>query len=150
MISGGISLLPGAKEQLYYVAPKVNIVKSNNINVAGGLLFFGADNDNYSFVYGSGTLGTLSYGFTITLGYGYNGNIFSKTGPVILGGETQISENSKIIAEVWLITSEATPVSFGMRNFGFGGAIEFGFYTVLQAEKSEFPFIPWLGVNFNL
>lgn len=150
MISGGISLLPGAKEQVYYVAPKVNLIKSENINVAGGLMFFGVDNDNLAFVYGSGTLGTLGYAFTITLGYGYNGKNFSRTGLVILGGETQISENSKMIAEAWLITSEATLVSFGMRNFGFGGAIEFGFYTVLQAEKSGFPFIPWLGVNFNL
>lgn len=150
MISGGISLLPGAKQQLYYFAPKVQFLSSNSFNLSGGFLLFGADDDNYSFVYGSGTLGSIGYAFTVTLGYGYHRGDFSKEGLVILGGETQISENSKIIAEAWLLTSEATMISFGMRNFGFGGAFEFGFYTVLNTKTSGFPFIPWLRVNFNL
>ncbi|MFQ5753264.1 MAG: hypothetical protein ACE5HI_14835, partial [bacterium] len=39
MIGGGVSLIPGARTQLFYVSPKVRLMHLENIDLAAGLLY---------------------------------------------------------------------------------------------------------------
>ncbi len=41
MIGGGVSLIPGASSQLVYVAPKINILLREKLDLAVGALYFG-------------------------------------------------------------------------------------------------------------
>ena len=38
-LAGGISLLPGLKEQIFYLAPKVTPIHVNNVDVSAGVLY---------------------------------------------------------------------------------------------------------------
>jgi hypothetical protein len=156
-LGGGITLLPGASGQLFYLTPKVgfsNATETMGISV-GGLYMntTGADLQGIGIIYGAGTFGPPDACFTAGLGYGYAEGEFSERPLLTLGGELQLSNSVKFLSENYIpFGSDVIILSFGIRFFGERLSADLGFfYPMRQGEGigGGFPFIPWLGFAYN-
>lgn len=154
-LAGGISLVPGATDQLFYLGPKISVpLGSGGSYLALGGHYasvFAASSDGVAVLYGVGTFGSHTAALTIGGGYGYAESQFSQSPILILGGEVQLSGSMKLITENWFpVGSEVSILSLGMRFFGDRLSADFGLYYFLSDGSSEgFPFIPWLSFAFG-
>jgi hypothetical protein len=154
---GGLTLLPGASDQIFYLAPKLAFTTQDEMFSAGvGALYlntFSSENDALGIVYGIGTYGTPRAGLTLGLGYGYSEGEFASNPVILLGGEVQVSNSFKLITENWFpVGSDVSLLSFGFRFFGDNIAADLGFFYPMENGEgiSEgFPFLPWLGFAYN-
>ena len=154
VLSGGMSILPGASEQLIFVAPKVRFFNSENFCASGGLLYINIPEevDNVALGYGVITIGSQKAG----LGLGYGTQISSSseedlTGLVIIGGDIQVSNSVKLMSENYIpvgIEDMDIVYSFGVRFFGDNLSVDLGFFGV-TAETRGWPFIPWVGFAYS-
>jgi len=120
-LAGGISLLPGASNQLIYLAPKVTPLHLKNFDLAGGLLYInttGGNGDGVGIVYGVGTYGSSDAALTAGLGWGFAQGELSNEPVVLIGGELRVSNSVKFITENWIPpSSDIVVVSFGIRFY---------------------------------
>jgi len=152
-LSGGMSIVPGAESQLFYLAPKVTPVHLKNIDIAAGLLYINGTASRTSglgIIYGVGTYGTSDRALTAGIGWGFASGELANKPVLLIGGEYRISRNIKFITENW-IPPEANLViySFGVRFFGERLAADLGFIRPSKFEVDGFPFIPWIGFAYN-
>lgn len=150
-LAGGITLFPGADDQLFYVAPKIAFIRTEKFDLSAGVLYGNTirGSGGGGIAYGVGTYGTDRNAFTLGLGYGFSGSDFAENPVILLGGDTQISRRFKLITENWIILRDNIVFySFGVRFFGESLAADFGFFGV-NRETSGFPFFPWLGFAYN-
>jgi hypothetical protein len=154
MISGGMSIVPGASEQIIFIAPKIRFFNSENFCAAGGILYINVpdDVDDVILGYGVVTLGTQRAGLTIGYGSNISGNSDEDlTGILILGGDVQLSNSVKLISENYIpIGTEDGSLlySFGIRFFGDNLSADLGFLGVTE-ETEGWPFAPWVGFAYN-
>ncbi len=154
MLSGGMSIVPGASEQIIFIAPKIRFFNSDNFCAAGGILYINIpdDVDDAFLGYGVITLGTQRAGFTVGYGSNISGDSDGDlTGLIILGGDVQLSNSIKLISENYIpVGTEDTSViySFGLRFFGDNLSADLGFFGVTE-ETEGWPFIPWIGFTYN-
>lgn len=155
-LAGGISLVPGLENQLLYFNGKAGIYQSDELNFSAGLLYTSITSSNQeglSIIYGNGTYGGSESSLTIGAGYALTKSDNDNYPMLILGGELKISSSTKLITENWISTAPNTAqiLSLGIRFFGNKLAGDFG--LVMPVDKSGtisgFPFIPWLGFNYN-
>jgi hypothetical protein len=153
-LAGGITVLPGASSQLFYLGPKISFpLNSETFDLAiGGHYFnaFGQDTEGAGIVYAVTTIGGQMASVTIGGGYGFVEGEFSENPLLMVGGEVQLSNSAKLISENWFpLSSGSSLLSFGVRFFGENLSADFGFYYPMTSESSEgFPFIPWLGFSY--
>ena len=151
-LAGGISLIPGAKEQIYYLAPKLTPLHLENIDVSAGVLYINATGTDFSgvgIVYGVGTYGKQDAALTAGLGWGFAQGEVSNKPILMLGGELRISNSIKLLTENWIPPgTDVFLYSFGIRFFGESLAADLG---LIGSSKglNGFPFIPWLGFAYN-
>jgi hypothetical protein len=154
-ISGGMTLFPGATDQLFYVAPKISLpIKSENFSLAAGLLYTnitGGESQGAGIAYGVTTFGSRNAAFTLGLGMGFAGGEFADNPVLMIGGEARLSNSVALISENWIPTgSDVQLISFGFRFFGDNLSADLGFIHPLTKNGTEgFPFIPWLGFCWN-
>jgi len=150
MLSGGVSLIPGAEEQLIYLGPKVRFLNLDNFSLAGGIIYAHVEDVDFGVAYGVTTIGSERYSFTVGVGYGYEDWEFSDSPVLMLGGEIQASNSIKFLTENWIIPSSETGlISFGIRFFGDNLAADFGLMTTTEGMGEGFPFLPWIGFAYN-
>ena len=151
-LSGGISLFPGAEQQIIYLAPKVTFYDGEVTSVSGGILYVTLPGEgNAGIAYGVTTFGSPKISGTAGLGFGFVDGDFSSKPMLMLGLEIQISKVSKLISENWIFPGSdesITFISLGIRFFGSHLAADFGLITSPDASGS-FPFFPWLGFAYN-
>jgi len=151
---GGISLLPGVENQIYYLMPKFTPVNLDNFSVSGGVLYInstGGESDGTGIIYGVTTYGSPHVSLTAGLGWGFSGSETSDKPIILLGGELRVSNSIKLITENWFpVGSDVSFISFGIRFFGDRVAADFGLVYPAGSEISGFPFFPWLGFAYNL
>lgn len=154
-VSGGISLIPFAPEQLYYFNIKAIPFHRKNVSLAGGILYGNITSEGSSgagIVYGLGTYGNPDLSLTMGLGYPFSG-VGGSTNPLImLGGEARVSNSIKFISENWIVMSSDVPpvLSLGVRFFGRKIAADFGLIYPLSASSDEgLSLIPWVGFAYN-
>ena len=151
-LAGGISLIPGAKEQIYYLAPKLTPLHLENIDVSAGVLYINATGTDFSgvgIVYGVGTYGKQDAALTAGLGWGFAQGEVSNKPILMLGGELRISNSIKLLTENWIPPgTDVFLYSFGIRFFGESLAADLG---LIGSSKglNGFPFIPWVGFAYN-
>jgi len=150
MLSGGVSLIPGAEEQLIYLGPKVRFLNLDNFSLAGGIIYAHVEDVDFGVAYGVTTIGSERYSFTVGVGYGYEDWEFSDSPVLMLGGEIQASNSIKFLTENWIIPSSETGlISFGIRFFSDNLAADFGLMTTTEGMGEGFPFLPWIGFAYN-
>jgi len=148
-LSGGMSLFPGAEEQIIYVAPKVRVLHLENFDLSGGVLYCHTSESDFGIFYGVTTIGSSKASFTLGLGWGYVDGETAESPAVMFGGEIQLSNSVKLISENWKLPEEDNLfLSFGLRFFGEHLAADFGLVTT-TGETEGFPFLPWIGFAYN-
>ncbi|MCX8010794.1 MAG: hypothetical protein N3A61_06555 [Ignavibacteria bacterium] len=150
-ISGGFSLAPGLSfdDQMKYIAPKIRVLHTENIDLSGGVLYASVDKYSFGIAYAVGSFGRPNICFTGGLGWGFVEGKFSDSPLIMIGAEAQISNSIKWISECWIPPeAEAVIVSLGIRFFGDYLAADFALLTTTKASGS-FPFLPWLGFAYN-
>jgi hypothetical protein len=154
--AGGLTLLPGAEDQLFYLAPKLTLpLHSEAVNIGAGIVYgnvFSSNSSGAGFVYGVGTFGSQYAAVTVGLGYGFAEGEFASKPVLVLGGETQVSSSIKLVTENWFaVGADSKLLSFGIRFFGEHLAADLGFMYPLSDEggMSGFPFLPWVGFVYN-
>lgn len=146
-VAGGVSLIPGASDQLWYLSGKVGVVRAPEVNVAVGGLYTSITGQSHGagIVYGVGTFGNQDNAFTAGAGYPFADGRTTDTPIWMLGGEGRIGGGTKLLAEAWKLPGASDiPVIFGLRFFGRKLAVDFGLLGVLGAHTEGFPFLPWV------
>ena len=153
VINAGVSIIPGASDQLIFLSPKIRFINSNSFCAAGGVLYINIpdDLDDAILGYGVVTIGNQRSGLTV----GYGTNISDKgdglNGLLILGGDVQLSNSVKLISENFFpIGNSGSEViySFGIRFFGENISADLGFFGV-TGQTDGWPFLPWVGFSYN-
>lgn len=147
-LAGGMSILPGLgfDEQVYYLMPKLTFELNDNIGVGGGLMYLNLfDEIDFSLGYGVATFGKTN-AVTIGTGFPIGGEV--KNPILLLGGELQLSNRTKLITENWFFIDNDVPsfLSGGVRFFGDRIAVDLAFITSPDffTGTEGFPFIPWV------
>jgi len=148
-LSGGISLIPGAEEQMLFVAPKITFLNQDQLSIGGGLLYMSVSDHSFGITYGVLTVGSPSFSATGGIGWGFMDGDFSSDPLLVVGLEAQISNVSKLVSENWFFPAgNGGLLSFGIRFFGRHIAVDFGLVTPTEGTDG-FPFMPWLGFVYN-
>jgi hypothetical protein len=120
-IGGGVSILPlAADEQLYFLTPKVGGRLSENVHLAGGVLFAGSKLGTGGIGYGTGTFGNSDGSVTVAGGYGFAGGEIASKPLLMVGAEKRVARRLALVTENYLPpTKESKFVySFGVRLMG--------------------------------
>ncbi len=150
--SAGMSLIPGVKlgDQMYFVAPKVRVLRQGLLTVSGGLMYsaiaISSGGGSGGIGYGVATLGSEDHSVTLGLGWPFVVGHGGTTEPWILaGGDTRIASRVKLVAELWKFPGTSDiPAIFGLRFFGESLAVDFGFLRVFGEDMGSWPFIPYV------
>jgi hypothetical protein len=121
-ISAGTPVIPEAMGELAYVAPKFQVLRSDQANASvGALVFFGDFEGAAGIAYGVGTFGSNDNAVSVGAGWGFErsggqGNLANE--PVLLiGAESRLGAHTKFITENYLIPGGLGIVSGGVRFF---------------------------------
>ena len=156
--AAGISIIPGATDQLFYLNLKVTPIQLKNVDIAFGFLYSGITSegeDKNSIAYIVGTFGSSEAAFTSGIAFGLTKEGFPEpSNPIImLGGELRASNSIKLISENWIMTGkdETSLISFGVRFFGSKVAGDFGLIFPVGEDtfNGGFPAFPFLGFTYN-
>ena len=153
MLSGGVSLVPGASSQLVYAAGKVGLVRGPDAGLALGAFWATVPdeaNASLAVAYGVTTLGSEDHAITVMAGMPFSTQDVAKEPLFIIGGETRTGSGTKLMAEVWKLPGESdVPALAGVRWFGEKLAVGFGFIYVFPNSIEGWPFIPWVDFAIN-
>lgn len=154
-VGGGFSLIPGLglDEQLFYLTPKVGLVRGERLNVAVGALiatvpaFDDFDPASFGILYGVATYGGPNASVTGGVGYGYaTGEGLTDRPALLVGGERRVSRRVALISENYVVPGVDDPIlSGGVRLFGEQLAVDLALVFPLGAEFA----IPFVGFVFN-
>jgi hypothetical protein len=163
-LAGGMSLFPGAESQIFYLAPKITPFQTDNLDLAVGVLHlilptFGGDEpatsdgdetEGLGIVYTNGTFGSQYAAVTVGLGWGYSGEDVTNEPILLIGGEVQISNSTKLITENWFPpNSDIGLLSLGIRFFGDKLSSDLGFFIPIGSGIEEAGFLPWVNFTYN-
>lgn len=151
-VNGGMSLIPGLEQQLFFIAPKIGFATSDNFSIGAGFLYIGIpDEDPLGILYSVATVGNDRNALTLGSGLGLSEGEFSNSPVFMLGGEVSLSNSIKLISENWILTTEDSHpiISFGIRFYGEHIAGDFGLFVPTGVDAEGFPALPWIGFIYN-
>ncbi len=153
MLSGGLSILPGASTQLFYIAPKIALVRQPTLNLALGGFYAtvpGERDPALGAGYAVVTLGPEDGAVTLLAGYPFTTEDLAPEPVVLLGGEVRVGGRTKFLVEAWKLPEvDVVPTLFGLRWFGNKLAVDFGLAYFIGGEVEGLPFFPWVDFAVN-
>lgn len=152
MLGGGMSVFPSDdfSNNIFYLTPKVGIVRGEAFNVAVGALvgFAGKASGSAGMVYGVATSGgpdaSLSYG----AGWAYANKDFDSRPVLMLGGSRRWTRRVAFVSENYMYSGgePGALVSYGLRFIGDKLSVDLAFWNILAKDTTPiFPGVPWLG-----
>jgi hypothetical protein len=154
MIGGGMSLFPSHEffsNNVYYLTPKVALVRGESFNLAAGALigFAGRSNGTAGMYYLVATSGRESGSLTYGFGYSYFNSQVSGNATLMLGGTARVWRRLSFMGENYVFTGTGggywVPI-YGMRFIGDRLSIDFGFVNYIGRGAEAFaPGVPWIG-----
>lgn len=144
-LGGGMSLFPGADEQLYYFTPKVGASVTRNLSVAAGALTVKIPDDEGSagIYYGVGTYGSIDRSVTLGFGYAYRESDVESDAMIMWGLDYRISRRTALVSENWTFPGVDGPlISVGFRFFGEQIVVDLAFVTI--PAESDGVFVPYV------
>jgi hypothetical protein len=155
----GISLIPGSRAQIGYLAPKVTLFDSGSISVASGVIISKVlgdtvvgDDGSFGMAYGVTTLGSREMEVTVGVGAGFVNGDFSGSPTLVIGGDLQLSNRVKLMTENYLLfgSDDYKILSGGVRFFGRHLAVDIAMITTPDLlEQEGFPFLPFLDFTYS-
>lgn len=157
-VSGGISLVPGSGDQLYYFSLKGRPLHTGNFDLSAGAMYANVTDEDANgliTVFTAGTFGNEMNSLTLGTGFGFEPGGGKSSGALFLiGGDLRVSRSLKLISENWLYPANdgAYVFSLGARFFGRQLAADFALVYLTDNDGetvSGWPFLPWLGLHYN-
>jgi hypothetical protein len=149
-LAGGMTLIPGATSQLFYIAPKVRLINRDNLTISTGVLYTQFEEYNVGVTYGVFTYENQKFAVTGGLGWGFAKGEFSASPLALIGFELRVSKYVKIISENWIPPeTDLIVLMLGIRFFGENLAADIAMVRATSSEWTGFPFIPWVGFAYN-
>jgi len=149
-LTGGMSLLPGSPDQLFYVAPKFTLVEGGPASVAAGVLYLRVvgllPTSGYAGVaYGVTTIGSPTTAATVLVGFPFASSGWERRPLVVLGGESRVSQRVKLLVEGWTIPgTDVVPAVGGVRLIGTRVSWDLGLLFLIGARETRGGFLPWV------
>lgn len=140
--------------ELFWVAPKLEVVRTAGFRAAAGVLAFlspGAG-ENAGVLYGVGTFGSSSdAALTVGAGWGYDSVDGIHDSPAVMGGfEYRVARGVKLLSENYFFPAEDfAVVSFGPRFFGRRLSADLGLAMPLGAGMDGFFTFPLVNFVWN-
>jgi hypothetical protein len=134
-LSAGTPVFPEAIGRIFYLAPKLEVVRTPRLNAALGALAVFATEDVLSgtvgLLYGVGTYGNpdgaITVGATVPFYTSSDGGDIGSEPAFMIGGEARLSRRSKFLTENYFVPGEGGAlVSGGIRFFGERLSADFG------------------------
>jgi hypothetical protein len=154
MIGAGMSIVPFGDffhDNLYYIAPKIALVRGDSFNLAVGALvgFSGRVSGTGTVYYLAATNGRPDASFTYGIGYATAGGTVREDVMAMLGGSKRVSRRLAIMSENYFLVGRGelnwAPV-YGVRFIGERLSTDLGFVNYVGHDaKPVFPGVPWLG-----
>lgn len=147
MITGGMSVVPGIDldEQVFYIAPKLQVFDAKTVQGAVGFFWVKPGTGETAGLGFAGiTAGDFKNAFTGGVAVPWTSRDgFGDEPLLMLGGETRVARDLKLITENWISPNEGSILSFGVRIVRPRLTVEAAFVT-----SSEGGYAPL--VNFSL
>lgn len=158
MVGGGGLLIPGVPT-VWFVSPKVGLIRGDQFNlsvgaVAGGVGDYGdaltrRGGDIGGIAYVAGTYGSPDHSLTLAVGDGFAGSKVSGQPAVMLGGETRVARRISLVSENYILPTVNAPlVSYGLRFMGEKIAVDLAFFNFTDGRVG-FPGIPYVDFVFR-
>ena len=147
MIGGGVSLLPAAiDEQAYYFTPKVGFSISDQVHLAAGVLFVGAQGGTGGVYYGVGTFGNSNASVTLGGGYGFAGGDIESKPVGMIGGELRVAPRVGLVTENYLLPVSENNLlySFGFRFMGENITTDLALVNVSGSDIIGVPYVDFV------
>lgn len=154
MVGGGMSLFPSSDflgNNVYYLTPKVALVRGQSFNLSAGALigFAGRANGTAGIYYVAATSGRPNASLTYGLGYAYFNSRVSGDATLMLGGALRVLRRLSLMSENYVFTGPQggywAPI-YGVRFIGERLSGDLGFVNFAGRDvKPIFPGVPWLG-----
>ncbi len=154
-LAGGVSLVPGATEQLVYVAPKVTLVNTEETALSAGMLAGTVTGEDEwgGILYAVGTRGNGDSEVSLGLGFLFGGGEVADQPIFMAGGTLRLGRTTKLISENYFVIEDGIHmlVSGGIRFFGERLAADLALMAVPEAidDMEGFPFVPFVGFAYN-
>ena len=157
-VAGGMTIIPGATDQLFYLNGKARVLHLEEFDLSAGILYTNitsGDENGLTILYANSTYGTRDAALTLTAGLSVSGTENSGQYPLfIIGGELKLSNSAKLLSENWILTSPESGkiFSLGVRFYGKKVAGDFGLMYFVDEDGesiSGWPFVPWVGLSYN-
>lgn len=114
MISGGVSIIPGADDQMFYVMPKFGFPASANLDIAATLAIFRLWEETFYFGMGGVTVGTDDKSITAALGLAFTDERMADKPAAMVGGEYRLGRRISLVGESWFIPGDDDNGILGM------------------------------------
>jgi hypothetical protein len=133
-ISAGTPIIPDVIGEIFYFAPKFEVVRTPGASVAVGVLALVAPAEELDgsagLIYGVGTLGSpdrsVTVGATVPFLATSDESEIGNEPVFMLGGELRTGLRTKLLSENYVLPSEGALVSGGLRFFGERLSADFG------------------------
>ena len=136
-IAGGAPVLFGEFEP-FYIAPRVQILRSPRAQASLGTLAFIFDDDLVGVVYGVGTFGDTDRALSAGLGFFYSGDDLQNEPAAMVGGEIRVSRRIKLITENYVLPEAVGGVlSGGIRIIGDRFSTEIAVFGIVADGGGE-------------
>ncbi len=149
-LTGGMSLIPFSPDQIFYVAPKVNVVESSHASLAAGVLYlrvvgFIPASGYAGIAYAVTTFGGEQSAGTVLVGFPFASGGWERRPLIVLGGESRVSRRVKLLAEAWKLPgSDDVPAVGGVRLIGNRVSWDLGLFFLLGSNVTRGGFLPWV------
>jgi hypothetical protein len=144
-IGGGGLLVPNSR--LWFVTPKVGLVRGESFNLAIGALAGGWGASGVSGIgYVVGTFGGGDRSITLGAGNDFSGSRAGREQVFMLGGEIRASRRISFMTENYVPTGTSNALySYGIRFLGEKFAVDLAFFNLVR--ETQFPGIPFVGFS---
>jgi hypothetical protein len=157
-LGAGMSFVPSSdflNNNVYYVTPKVGLVRSETFNVAAGALIGVVPGSNTrtssraGIYYLVATSGRPDASLTYGLGYSYFDSSVSGDATLMLGGNVRVARHVSLMTENYVFTGPGggywAPI-YGVRFIGDHLSADLGLLNFVGRNTVPFsPGLPWLG-----
>lgn len=133
-ISAGTPIVPQAIGEIFYLAPKYEVIRTGNTSAAVGVLALFAtsalEGGSVGLLYGVGTFGApdgaLTVGAAVPFVAGGEEGDIGRDPVFMLGGEARLTRRTKFVSENYLFPGFGGLASGGIRFFGERLSADFG------------------------
>jgi hypothetical protein len=140
MISGGVSIIPGVHDQMFYIMPKVGFPAAKNFDVSGTLAIFRLWEQTFYFGMGGMTYGTDDQSITGALGIAFTDEKMAEKPAAMVGGEYRLARRVSLVGESWFIPGDADNgiLALGaLRLMGEQMTVDIGFGVSYDDQSGE-------------